>query len=43
MNKAIDKLPKYINLKVIIILIFKILRLYIVSNKINYNIILERP
>ena len=41
-NGAIDKLLGYINLRVIIASVSKILRFYVVPNKVNYNIILGR-
>ena len=37
-----NKLLEYINLKITIISILKILRLYIISEKISYNIILGK-
>ena len=42
-NGIIDKLLGYINLRVIIISVPKILRLYMVLSKVNYNMILGKP
>ena len=42
-NGATDRLPGYTNLKVTIASVPKILRLYVVPGKVNYNMILGRP
>ena len=42
-NGATDKLPGYTNLRVTIADVPKILRLYVVPGKVNYNMILGRP